>query len=296
MNWSVIGFGSAMALVGLLLLVLVRVKRKHLSGLRAFRGYFLFGLLFLFGTYMTAVGAGIAMSPRELREAWDDFRIREANKGPKEYRDPAEEMTDEVAKKIIKELRSDNVYHLDRAFGDLQRFPPENVSEPVRNDVERALLALLDHRRIERQITAAKTLETWGSVNSVPRLIDVSTSQRDWRVRRAAIHLLGTFPDARAVEPLGKLVTSDVGDVARATLKKIGPPAEPLAQSFLEHDNPHWHEIGCELLVDVGTSASLEKLDALQAEGTPPQLRNAAAAAAEAIRKREAENSNRHQI
>jgi len=69
---------------------------------------------------------------------------------------------------------------------------------------------------------------------------------------------------------------------------KRGRLQEPLAQSFLDHDNPHWREIGCELLVDVGTSASLEKLDTLQSEGNSPQLRNAAAAAAKAIRQREA--------
>ncbi|MCH7726720.1 MAG: HEAT repeat domain-containing protein [Planctomycetes bacterium] len=134
----------------------------------------------------------------------------------------------------------------------------------------------------------AKALERWGSVELVPKWIEVSTSDRHFSVRRATLRALGEFPDARAVEPIGTLVTSNVGGQARATLKKIGPPAEPLAQSFLERDDWHWHVIGCELLVDVGTPASLEKLDTLQVEGQAAQVKATAAKAAKAIRDREA--------
>jgi len=267
----------------ILFLALITVKRKHISELRAIRAYILVGVVLLIGLYIVAIGAGLAPTFAKLAEL-----TRKPPTPMKEYRPPAKEMNNDVAKMIAEELRSEDLVQLQRTLPELRKFPPTGIEESHRQRVASALVLLLDHKNAETQAASAFALATWGDPEVVPKLIELATDEkRELLVRRRSIFALGELGDDRAIEPVGTLMTTVVGGQAMDTLKKFGAKSEPIGLKLLESPQQHVHIIGCDLLAVVGTKASLPKLDEM-AESDHWQTKAKAAAAAKAVRERHA--------
>ena len=139
--------------------------------------------------------------------------------------------------------------------------------------------------RLHRWRGATPALATWAKPETIPLLIKV-LDETALLVKLAAIDALGKLKDARAAEPLAKLV-AEPGPRVQAinALRSLGSLAEKAVQGLLMHTESEVRREACRLLQEIGTAASLPTLQTAAGD-TDKAVASAAKAAAEAIEKR----------
>ena len=154
------------------------------------------------------------------------------------------------------------------ALGDLQRANP-NV--PRRAEMAKAIEEALAAKDPYAGMDAARALAKWGNKDNVPAVIKAlntpySNPFEQQGFQKAIIDCLGDLKDPQASKPLVdwvELHPDSRNDVSTA-LRKIGPSAEPEVQRLLDDSQDVEVRItGCKILKDIGTQASLPKLESI---------------------------------
>jgi HEAT repeat protein len=167
-------------------------------------------------------------------------------------------------------------------FWALKRVQQTLPSEPLRGQVVEALKALLhgDDRSLRND--AIGTLAVWGAAEAVPDLVQL-LKDPDILVRQEAIRALGQLNDEQAIEPLCKLLGTELA--AERTLIGMGPAVEDAVLASLDPNNERQFRAACEVLCQVGTQKSLQKLGPFYLRRMGP-LHSAAWGAVNGIRRR----------
>jgi hypothetical protein len=138
------------------------------------------------------------------------------------------------------------------------------------------------------RMTVGNFLGTYGTTNQVPVLLKLAKDS-DWSTRQPAVKALGKLKDERAIEPLADLIArggSMYGQDASAALINIGPPAEKAVLELLNERNTDTQRQACNILQQIGTSASLDALQRIVGTGEQ-QTSQAAVEAIRAIKQRQ---------
>ena len=195
----------------------------------------------------------------------------------------SQKLTVEDIDKFLVDLKGDNPGKAMLAAMKLQHAVP---LDERREEVLKAVEPLLKDKDQFRRKQAVDTLATWAKPETVPLLIAV-LDESALLVKLAAIDALGKLKDARAAEPLAKLVAEPGPRVqAISALRSMGTVAEKAVAGLLVHTESDVRREACGLLQEIGTAASLP---ALQTAANDPDkaVGSAAKSAVEAIQKRE---------
>ncbi len=167
-------------------------------------------------------------------------------------------------------------------FWALKRVQQTLPSEPLRGQVVEAMKALLhgDDQSLRRD--AIGTLAVWGSAEVVPDLVEL-LEDPDILVRQEAIRALGQLNDEQAIEPLCGLLGTE--HEAERALIGMGPAVEDAVLASLDPNNERQFRAACEVLCQVGTQKSLQKLGPFYLRRMGP-LHSAATGAVNGIRRR----------
>jgi hypothetical protein len=164
---------------------------------------------------------------------------------------------DPVATSLI-QLKSPDINRKKEAIQRLGRTTPNDRLDEVIG----ALMPLLDHDDGFLVNDVVKTMAIWRSPAAVPALI-ARTGDNRFFVRKEAIKTLGRYKDARAIEPIAQRLKED-GFEAEAALKEIGSIAEPALIERLKSDDPDIRRSACNVLKEIGGSATLEAMQSIR--------------------------------
>jgi len=158
---------------------------------------------------------------------------------------------------LIADLKSENKSRRSVALHRIATVPPDGSQ----SEVESLLLGFLKHEDQFTRQNAAKGLAVWGGKNSVEPLIQ-QLGDSAFPARWAAIEALGHLKDARAAEPLAKLV-ADRKDAHQASnaLKALGAAAEDAVLKLLEQGKAEQRRDACQILKVIGTKKSAAALE-----------------------------------
>ena len=179
----------------------------------------------------------------------------------------------------LDELKSDDRHTRFFALQRVARTPP---NEALRSQVAEAVKALLGGDDHVLRKDAIRTLATWGATQTVPDLVKL-IEDGDIFVRQEAIWALGQLNDERAVQPLCQLLGTQ--REAEQALIAMGPAVEDTVLASLDATDADQFRAACNVLCDVGTKKSLDKLGPFYVRSMGP-FRNAASNAVTGIRRR----------
>ena len=157
----------------------------------------------------------------------------------------------------LADLQGANAGQANAAAGKLQHAVP---LDERRDEVLKALEAMLKQKDPFRRKQAVDALGTWAKRETIPLLIQC-LEETALLVKLAAIEALGKLKDERAAEPLAKLVAEPGPRVQAAkALQSLGARAEKAVLGLLTHAEPEVRQEACRLLKEIGTAASLPAL------------------------------------
>ncbi len=157
----------------------------------------------------------------------------------------------------LADLQGANAGQANAAAGKLQHAVP---LDERRDEVLKALEAMLKQKDPFRRKQAVDALATWAKAETIPLLIQC-LEETSLLVKLAAIEALGKLKDERAAEPLAKLVAQPGPRVQAAkALQSLGAKAEKAVLGLLAHAEPEVRQEACRLLKEIGTAASLPAL------------------------------------
>jgi hypothetical protein len=160
---------------------------------------------------------------------------------------------------LLAMLRSRSVFDQDDAALLLAARKPEEKRE----EVARALLALVADKRGTASAGVCNALRIWATPETVPGLI-ARISDNGQFVNAEIVTLLGTLKDPRAAEPLAALLPNFFGkDEAKAALLNIGRPAESAVIPYLNHQETDVRLSALEILMQIGSKRSILPLRAV---------------------------------
>jgi HEAT repeat protein len=168
---------------------------------------------------------------------------------------------EEVFAESIKALTSGTAGARHSAIHDLSKamLKPEQQAAAAR--AMRPLIADGDIHMRNAVRHALKTLATPADADFLLEQLD-STEDATWKF---AAELLVKFKDARAAKPLAAMLGDNKKTYAAgSSLVSLGRAAEPAVIPFLRSDEPATRKRAAEILGDIGTSASLPALQALE--------------------------------
>jgi len=160
-------------------------------------------------------------------------------------------------KSLLADLKSDNKAKRTVALHRVSQVKPDDA----RGEIEALLLEFLkDSDQFTRQ-NAAKGLAVWGGKDSVAPLIK-QLDDSAFPARWSAIEALGHLKDARAAEPLAKLV-AERKDAYHAckSLKALGAEAEETVLTLVKHAKPDVRRDACDILKLIATRKSIPALE-----------------------------------
>ena len=156
-----------------------------------------------------------------------------------------------------------------RALTDLQssdafrcrsaaRFLANREPDERRDEVAQALEPLLRAPDALTREPGVKALGTWGTKQSVPRLI-AALEDESLSVRWAALETLGKLRDGRAAEAVAARLTEDRTQAGKA-LQAMGPVAEKAVLACVNHKDRMVQLQACKILKVIGTKQSVRGL------------------------------------
>jgi HEAT repeat protein len=110
----------------------------------------------------------------------------------------------------------------------------------------------------------------------------------DWSVRQPVVKALGRLHDSRAAEPLADILARNgnmYGQDISTALINLGTPAESAVIGVLNERNYETQRLACQILQEIGTSASMDSLQKALADGDS-SVSQAASDAIHAIKER----------
>jgi predicted Zn finger-like uncharacterized protein len=169
---------------------------------------------------------------------------------------------DDVTRALFR-LKSPNAARRTEAAASLARVPPGQR----RDEVARALVALIDDPDAEVRRQALNALGVWGTAESVPALI--TAIRKEWTGDHA-IRALARLKDERAIEPIAAAIeTPFTRHEANVALKEFGTKAEKAVLPFLEHRDRDIRNEACDILKKCGTRQSIPALQRVAADPDP---------------------------
>lgn len=157
---------------------------------------------------------------------------------------------------LLADLKGENKAKRSLALHRVASVKPDGAKA----EVEAVLLGFLkDPDQFARQ-HAAKGLAVWGGKDSVEPLIK-QLDDTAFPARWGAIEALGHLKDARASEPLAKLVADrkDAHQVS-ASLKSLGAAAEDAVLKLITHEKADVRRDACQILKVIATKKSAPAL------------------------------------
>jgi len=145
-----------------------------------------------------------------------------------------------------------------------------------RAEVAAALKPLLSSDNEPDVRSALRALARWHTPDSVPAIIGC-TKHSSHAVRWAALDALGQMKDERAVAAVADMLATDPMRAARV-LESMGAAAEAAVLKHLGHQDEAVRAAACEVLGEIGSADSLERMAALLGDQSP-RVRMAARAA-----------------
>jgi HEAT repeat protein len=127
-------------------------------------------------------------------------------------------------------------------------------------------------------------LANWVNDEAIGAMIHVVTRSDDHFVRVEAIGALGKLKTAKAAEAIASRLSEDWVDAPKA-LRNIGAAAEPALIALLTDGDPKQRRGACEVLADLGGTATFEAMLNLPPDSDPFAQR-AAREAMDAIARR----------
>jgi hypothetical protein len=189
-------------------------------------------------------------------------------------------LPDDELKKILADLRPDNFFGAREGADRLAKALP---TAERRAEVAQALEGLLKSNHPPIREAGARALAVWGGPENVPALLQALAAEHFPHLRGAILDALAALKDARAADPVAKLLTDFPSrDKARQTLQALGPAAEQAVLPYVAHANRQTRIEACEVLEVTGTKASVPALQAA-AQAADPGVAQAAQKALAAI-------------
>jgi HEAT repeat protein len=188
----------------------------------------------------------------------------------------ADTLSDAEVKKALAELKS--------AKPDTRKAAAERLAKAQPDEAHRAkVAAALQASMLDPDIAArgevAKALGVWGTKKNVSPMIEL-LSNRDIYVRGAAMEVLGALKDERGARAVAAKLESAFDRVGAAkSLKEMGSVAEKPVLSYTQSPDPAVRAEVCNVLKEIGGSASVKALRAISKDPNPA----VAAAAKEAL-------------
>ncbi len=189
---------------------------------------------------------------------------------------------EEMFAETIKALENGSVGARHSALSDLAKatLTPEQQAAAAR-----AMRSLVTNDDPHLRRAAHHAMKTLATPADADFLLEQMASTDD-AVRQLATDLLVRMKDARVAKPLAALLgDSKRTHAAGRSLVSLGSAAEPAVFALLRSDDPTTRKRAVEVLGDIGTSASLPALQALEKE-KDFFLRSAAARSVSAIKSR----------
>ena len=189
--------------------------------------------------------------------------------------------TDGTVARLLADLKGDDETRCQAAAEELAGMQPPQQG---REEVAKALTALLLEKEETVRIAALKALGKWHVPQSIPEMA-ARLDDDSFQVRKAAFDALGSTKTLAAAEALApRLSGNSAGDAAR-NLQAIGPIAEDAVLTCLDDSRPQVLILACKTLGEIGTEKSAAKLDGL-GDHADFSISTAASLAASKIRSR----------
>ncbi len=194
----------------------------------------------------------------ELARVEPSAPVTPAIKPPPPTVAPAPAATGDLARLVV-DLGSADKRAQRTALSELQKRSP---SGPEREQVAAAIAALLTSDDFVIRRGAAQALGTWATPASVPALLTALQGD-DFPQRKQILEVLGKLQDPQAAVPIvARLSVGADRSAAAAALRALGPSAEPAVLSALDQSELFVRVEACRILEDIGTAASVSKLEA----------------------------------
>jgi len=191
---------------------------------------------------------------------------------------------EEMFAETIKTLESGSIGARNSALLDL---PKAKLTPEQQVAAARAIRPLVTDADDHTRKAAHQAMKTLATAADADFLLEQMSSTDD-STRQFATDLLVRMKDARAAKPLAALLgDSKKTHAAGRSLVSLGSVAEPALIPYLRTDDPATRKRAAEILGDIGTSASLSALQALEKD-KDFFTKSAAARAVSAIKSRSA--------
>lgn len=189
----------------------------------------------------------------------------------------AHKLTAEELQKVIADLKSTDSGIKQAAAARLVNAQLDAASPELLD----FMVSLLSTSEGTVRQAAANIIAAYGTRDHVPVLLKLLKAP-DFQVRQAAIKGLGRLKDKRACEPLAEALAAGGQDAFQAvtSLVNLGPEAEESVLRILDEKNIETRRQACNILRQIGTGKSVNKLKKLMVD--PDQMLSQAAA--EAVR------------
>lgn len=173
-----------------------------------------------------------------------------------------------------------------RCFEALQGLAVMQPIEARRDEVAGVLDTYLAEKSYSARSSALRAAQVWGTKRNVPALMNLLRPSEPDSVRRRAVEVLDRFGDERAARAFAELVKSPgLRDRAARALRTIGRGAESAVLPLLAHEDPEVRAEACNVLAEIGGTASAAALKEQLAKETETSVKTAAKKALEKVQK-----------
>ena len=147
-----------------------------------------------------------------------------------------------------------------RRLVELQQKTPDAPDD----EMSSALAVYLEHEQDSIRYAAAKALETWATLKTVPVLVKALDDNFPI-VRMSAMKALGRLKPARAAAPIAKRLPNPQDRIwAKEALREMGAMAEPAVLKLASHQAWEVRNEVCKILAEIGTRKSKPALKKMQ--------------------------------
>jgi HEAT repeat protein len=158
--------------------------------------------------------------------------------------------------------------------------------EARRDEVAGVLDTYLAEKSYSARSSALRAAQVWGTKRNVPALMGLLRPSEPDSVRRRAIEVLDRFGDERAARAFAELLKSPgLRDRAARALRTVGRGAENAVLPLLAHEDPEVRAEACNVLAEIGGTASAAALKEQLAKEAEASAKTAAKKALEKVQK-----------
>jgi hypothetical protein len=178
---------------------------------------------------------------------------------------------------VLAELRSGDLVRIGNTLNQMTAMNPPPV---WKSQVLPDLLKLLEFERVRG--SAAEVLKKgWFAPEQIGQVFDAADALQDRGYKENVYEGISQQPglDTAHIERLATLFPESPGRTV-GLLRTVGPAAEPVAQKYADHEKREVRICVCEVLRDIGSSASTEVLTKLSEDSN----RSVSSKAKEALR------------